>query len=111
MRFERAERGDENARGGFLADPPPAPALLERPFLDRALPTEDMPQARSGRRGDPADRLDRAPYRGACRLDAQAGRTALAPEVALAETQMRHVEGAQRVELGHGETGAKILAG
>ena len=37
MRFERAERGDQNAGGRFLADPPPAPALALRPFLQRLL--------------------------------------------------------------------------
>src|ERR1700674_4522101 len=100
MRFERAERGDENARSGFLADPAPAPALPERPFLERALPAEDMPETRSRRRGDPADRLDGMPHRGARRLDAQPRPVAIGPHGTLAEPDVRQVEGAQRVALG-----------
>src|SRR6266700_5209516 len=111
MRFQSAERGNQNARRGFLADPAPAPALLERPFLKRALPAEDMPEAGSGRRGDPAGRLDRAPHRGARRLDAQRGTLPVGPQAALAEPQMRQVERAQRVELSCREPGAEILAG
>ena len=70
MRFERAERGNQDAGGRFLADPPAAPALPLRPLLQRLLPAEHMPQARAGRRGDAADRLDGAPYRAAGGLDA-----------------------------------------
>src|SRR6266851_3570455 len=110
MRFQSAERGNQNARRGFLADPAPAPALLESPFLERALPAEDMPEAGSRRRSDPAGRLDRAPHRGARRLDAQRGTLPVGPRTALAEPQMRQVERAQRVELSCREPGAEILA-
>src|SRR6266576_300288 len=73
VRFERAERRDQDAGGGFLADAAAAPALLEGPFLDRPFPAKDVPQAGAGGRGAAADRLDRAPYRTARRLDAQPG--------------------------------------
>jgi hypothetical protein len=43
MRFERAERRDQDAGGRLLTDPAPAPALLERPLLKRAPPPYDMP--------------------------------------------------------------------
>src|SRR5204862_2161397 len=105
------ERGDENARGRFLADPAPAPALLERPFLERALPAQDMPQTRPTRRRDPANRLDGAPDLPARRLDAQPRPVIVGPETALAEAQMRRVEGAQRVEMGQGKPRAEIVAG
>src|SRR6267378_507123 len=52
VRFERAERGNQDAGGGFLADPPAAPALPLGPFLERALPAQHMPQTRPGWRGD-----------------------------------------------------------
>ena len=45
MRFQRAERGDQNSGSGFLADAAAVPALLERPCLERALPAEHMPDA------------------------------------------------------------------
>src|SRR6266568_7930290 len=111
MRFQSAERGNQNARRGFLADPAPTPTLLESPFLERALPAEDMPEAGSRRRRDPAGRLDRAPHRGARRLDAQRGTVPIGPHAAFAEPQVRQVERAQRVELGCREAGAEILAG
>src|SRR5579863_6377156 len=95
MRFEGAEGGDQDARGGFLTDPTPAPAPLQGPFLERALPAEDVPEARPRRRREPADRLDRAPHRRARRLDALCGAIAVGPRAALAEPQMRQVEGAK----------------
>src|SRR6266536_2095056 len=109
MRFQGTRRGDQNSRCRFLADPSAAPALLEGPLLDRALPAEDMPEARSSWRGDAADRLDRAPYRRARCLDAQRRAVAAGPQTALAEPQMRQIERAQRVELGGREPGAEIL--
>src|SRR5260370_31761706 len=63
MRFQRAERGNQYAGSGFLADPPPAPALPLGPFLQRLLPAEHMPQARPARRGGAPARPDRTPYR------------------------------------------------
>jgi len=87
MRFEGAEGGDQDARGGFLTDPTPAPAPLQGPFLERALPAEDVPEARPRRRREPADRLDRAPHRRARRLDALCGAIAVGPRAALAEPQ------------------------
>src|SRR5260370_40091877 len=99
MRFQGAQRGNQDARGGFLADPAPAPALLEGPSLERAFPAEDMPEARPGRRGDTAERLDGVPHGRSRRLDAQRRSAPVGPQVALAEPQMRQVERAQRVEL------------
>src|SRR6266852_2747226 len=99
MPLESAERGDEDAGGRFLADSAAAPAPLKRPFLDRTLPAEDMPEARPRRRGDAADHLDRTPHRVARRLNPQARRVALPPRSGLAEAQMRQVDGVQRVEL------------
>src|SRR5258708_27929968 len=48
VRFERAERRDQDAGGGFLADAAATPALLEGPFLDRPFPAEHVPQAGAG---------------------------------------------------------------
>ena len=111
MRFERAERGDQYAGGGFLADPPPAPALPLRPFLQRLLPAEHMPQARPGRRGDAADRLNGAPHRAASGLDAQPRAVIFAAQPGLGDAQMRQIDGAQRVELRHRKARAEIFAG
>src|SRR3954454_20155770 len=94
-RFERAERRDQDAGGGFLADPAAAPALLQGPFLDRPFPAEHMPPARAGRRADAADRLDGAPYRAARRLDARSGRVPLLARSGFGDPQMRQIEGAQ----------------
>ena len=69
-----------------------------------------MPQARPGRRGDAADRLDRAPYRAAGGLDAQARPVTLAAQPGLGDAQMRQIERAQRIKLRHREAGAEILA-
>src|SRR5215472_1798398 len=41
MRFERSQRGDEDPGGGFLAYPPPVPALLQSPFLEGLLPSHE----------------------------------------------------------------------
>src|SRR5579872_7309986 len=111
MAFERTERGNEDAGGGFLADAAAAPPLFERPFLQRPFPAEDMPEAGAPRRGNAADGADRIPYRPARRLDPRARPRAIGTRRMLAEAQMRQVEGAQRVELGEGETGAEILTG
>src|SRR5712671_6037554 len=111
MRFQGAERGNEDTRCGFLADPTPAPPLLEGPFLERAFPAEDVPEARSRRRAHPANRLDRPPHRRARRLDAQRGTVPVGTLAALAEAKTRQVERAQRIELSRREPGAKILTG
>src|SRR6266851_5998255 len=110
MRFQGAERGNEDTRRGFLADPAPAPALLEGPFLERALPAEDVPEARPRRRAEPADRLDRTPHRIARRLDAKRRAVPVGTQAALAEAQVRHVQRAQRIELSRRKPGTKILA-
>jgi hypothetical protein len=100
MRLEGAERSNQNARRGFLADPASAPAPLQGPFLERVFPAEDMPQARPRRRSDPADRLHRTPHRRARRLDAQPRAVPLRPRAAIAEAQMRQIERTQWVEVG-----------
>ena len=46
MRFQGAERGDQDARRRFLAHPAPRPPLLQCPFLERSLPANHVPQAR-----------------------------------------------------------------
>src|SRR5579862_58189 len=108
--LERAERRNQDARGGFLADPPARPALLLRPFLQRTLPTDDMPQARARRRGDAADRADRAPHRGTRRLDTQSGCMVAAAGGFIAKAQPRQIEGTERVELSQREAVAEILS-
>src|SRR3954469_20213057 len=109
MRFQGPKRSDENAGRGFLTDAAAIPALFDSPCLQRALPADDMPDARPRRRGDPADRLDRPPYRVACRLDAQNGSLLAAPRPAFSETELRQVERAQRVELRGCKARPKIL--
>ena len=47
MRLERAERGNEDAAGGLLRDAPAVPVAGQRPFLERPLETDDVPQARA----------------------------------------------------------------
>src|SRR5258705_2761051 len=107
VRFERAERRDQDAGGGFLADAAAAPALLEGPFLDRPFPAEDVPQAGAGGRNDAANRLDRAPYRTARPLDAQAPRVLFRTQARLGDAPMRPIEGAPPVELRHRRAGAQ----
>src|SRR5215469_9288980 len=111
MGFERAERRDQDARGGLLADPPAGPALSEGPFLERALPADDMPQARPRWRGNPPDRADRPPHRNARRLDPQSRRVVAAPRWLVAEAQPRNVERAEWIELRQRKAPAEILAG
>ncbi len=43
MRFERTKSGNQDTRGGLLAYPAPIPSLFQRPLLERALPTDHIP--------------------------------------------------------------------
>src|ERR1051325_5197724 len=70
VRFERAQRRDQDAGSGFRADAAAAPTLLQGPLPQIPLPAEHVPEACPGRGADAADRLDRLPYRRARRLDA-----------------------------------------
>src|SRR6266436_9030341 len=72
MHFECAKGSDQDARCRLLADPPTAPALPERPFFQRLLPADDVPQARARRGSWAAHRLDRPPHRVARAFDAHA---------------------------------------
>src|SRR6478672_2272624 len=89
MHFEDAESRDQDAGSRFLADPAPAPALFQRPFLDRTLPPEHMPEAGPGRRGDAANSLDRPPNRRARRLDPLSRALAVRARSALTQPQVR----------------------
>jgi hypothetical protein len=73
MRLKGPECCDQDARSRLLADPAAAPTLLERPLLEGALPADDVPKARPGRRAYASDRLDGFPHCIARRFDAQAG--------------------------------------
>src|SRR5439155_12016731 len=68
-----------------------------------------MPQTRPGRRGDAADRLDRAPYRAAGRFDAWAGSVIVGAPPGLGDAQMRQIERAQRIELRYRKARPEIL--
>ena len=111
VRFERAERRDQDAGGSFLLDSAAIPPLALRPFPQRPLPPQHVPQAGAGRRGGTADRLQDLPDLTPRRLDARAGRFFLEPRPELGDAQVRRIGGPQGIELRHREAGAKILAG
>src|SRR5258708_1626394 len=98
MRFQGAERGDQDARRRLLADAASSPTLLQRPLLERALPADDVPQARAGGRSDAAQGADRAPDRPARRLDPQPPRVVAAPPRLVAQAPPRPIERPPRRE-------------
>ena len=59
MPREHAEGGDQDALGLLLVDRPPTPALTQRPFADRALQPDDMPDAAAARTGRAAQGIER----------------------------------------------------
>src|SRR5436305_7475092 len=111
MGFERTEGGNQDAGRCLLAYAPPAPTLLEGPFLQRLLPAKDMPYARPPRGAEAAYSEDRAPHHLARILDART-RFVFGPETGRApNARPRYVEGAQRVELRDGKAISKTLSG
>ena len=102
VRFERAERGDQDAGGDFLRDAAAGPALLQCPLLERELEPDDMPQARAAGRSQAADGDDGAPYLFARGFGAQPGLGAAGAAGA------QQIAGAQRLELRAAKESRKV---
>ena len=111
MRFERSQRSDQDPGGCLLTHSPAIPTLLQGPLLQRLLPSDHMPYARTAGGTKAADGNNRIPNNLTRVLDSRTGPARRSKAGPIADPRPRYVEGPQRVELRDGKTISKILTG